>query len=52
MKRIFPANVIESSIRLVGIDTFMGFINDKNIPSEAVLCAHLFQLVVSAAEID
>ena len=34
MKRIFPANVIESSIRLVGIDTFMGFVYNQNVPRQ------------------
>ena len=52
MERPLAADMIESCICSVGINAFVGFVNDQNIPCNAVFCAEFGKLLDVAAKIN
>ena len=50
----FAPNMIKCRISLVGIDTFMGFVDDEDIPCDSLIGAELREFVKLSvnAEID
>ena len=52
MQRPFTLNVVKGSIGLVGVNSFVGFVYNQNIPSQPFLGTDFYQLIVPSTKID
>ena len=52
MQRPLAANMVKGGVGLIGIDSLVGFIHNKDIPCQPFLCAEFRQLIKASAEVD